>query len=132
MIRKLVLVPFQLVQPSNVVAVFDEPLSRRRSRFSAQLVGTALALLLGVWFSPVVQAQCAMCRTALQSSPEGQAMAAGFNQAILFLLAAPFLIVLVVATIIVRSQTRGAATDLRTYSGSSYSASRAQRNPMLL
>ncbi len=52
-----------------------------------------LALLLGVWFSPAVQAQCAMCRTALQSSPEGQAMAAGFNQAILFLLAAPILIV---------------------------------------
>ncbi len=52
-----------------------------------------LALLLGVCFSPAVQAQCAMCRTALQSSPEGQAMAAGFNQAILFLLAAPILIV---------------------------------------
>ena len=82
-----------------------------------------LALVVGVWFPPVVQAQCAMCRTAIESSPEGQAMAAGFNQAILFLLAAPFLIVLVVTTIIVRSQTRGAATERRAYSGASSMAS---------
>ncbi len=78
-----------------------------------------LALLLEVCLSPAVQAQCAMCRTALQSSPEGQAMAAGFNQAILFLLAAPFLIVLVITTIIVRSQIRGVATELRAHSGAS-------------
>jgi hypothetical protein len=37
-------------------------------------------------------AQCAMCRTALTESPEGQQMAAGFNSAILFLLGAPYLV----------------------------------------
>ena len=56
-----------------------------------------LLVALGVVFSIAgaedVEAQCAMCRTAIESSPEGQAMAAGFNQAILFLLAAPILIV---------------------------------------
>ena len=39
-----------------------------------------------------VSAQCAMCRTALTESAEGQQLAAGFNNAILFLLGAPYLI----------------------------------------
>ena len=60
-------------------------------------IGAAGLLLLALVFvvGPVqtAEAQCALCRTALESSPEGQAMAAGFNQAILFLLAAPFLVV---------------------------------------
>jgi hypothetical protein len=34
--------------------------------------------------------QCAMCRTALENSPEGQAVAEGFQYGILFLLAAPY------------------------------------------
>jgi hypothetical protein len=37
-------------------------------------------------------AQCAMCRTALTGSAEGQQMAQGFNHAILFLLGAPYLV----------------------------------------
>ena len=37
-------------------------------------------------------AQCAMCRTALTNSPEGQEMIAGFDNAILFLLAVPLVI----------------------------------------
>ena len=36
--------------------------------------------------------QCAMCRTALQNSPEGQAIAEGFRYGIVFLLAAPYAI----------------------------------------
>ena len=36
--------------------------------------------------------QCAMCRTALENSPEGQAVAEGFRQGIVFLLAAPYAI----------------------------------------
>ncbi len=36
--------------------------------------------------------QCAMCRTALQSSPEGQVIAEGFRKGIIFLLAAPYAI----------------------------------------
>lgn len=38
------------------------------------------------------EAQCAMCRSALLDSPEGQQMASGFNTAILFLLGAPYLV----------------------------------------
>ena len=36
--------------------------------------------------------QCAMCRTALENSVEGQAMAEGFRYGIVFLLAAPYAI----------------------------------------
>lgn len=53
-------------------------------------IGATVALLLAV---DVVFAQCAMCRTALLNSPEGQKMANGFNSGILFLLSAPFLVV---------------------------------------
>ena len=45
-------------------------------------------LLLGVAAS--AGAQCAMCRTALESSEEGRRMAEKFNKGILFLLGAPF------------------------------------------
>jgi hypothetical protein len=48
----------------------------------------AAALLLATDAS----AQCAMCRTALESSPEGQAMAGSFRHGILLLLAAPYAI----------------------------------------
>lgn len=51
----------------------------------------AIAVLLIV--SEVGYAQCAMCRTALASSPEGQRLASGFNDGILFLLGAPFMVV---------------------------------------
>ncbi len=36
--------------------------------------------------------QCAMCRTALENSIEGQAMAEGFRYGIVFLLAVPYAI----------------------------------------
>lgn len=57
------------------------------------LLVVALAVVFSIAGVEGVEAQCAMCRTAIESSPEGRAMAAGFNQAILFLLAAPMLIV---------------------------------------
>jgi hypothetical protein len=47
----------------------------------------AVLLLEGTGWS-----QCAMCRTALENSPEGQAIAQGFRQGIIFLLAAPYVI----------------------------------------
>lgn len=37
-------------------------------------------------------AQCAMCRTALESSVEGRALAGGFRKGIVLLLAAPYAI----------------------------------------
>jgi hypothetical protein len=36
--------------------------------------------------------QCAMCRTALENSAEGEAVAQGFRSGIMFLLAAPYAI----------------------------------------
>ena len=63
-----------------------------RSRYWL-LVLVALGIVFLIAGAKGVDAQCAMCRTAIENSPEGQAIAAGFNQAILFLLAAPFLIV---------------------------------------
>ena len=46
--------------------------------------------------------QCAMCRTALQNSPEGQQMAQGFRYGILFLLAAPYAIIGSIAVGVIR------------------------------
>ena len=50
-------------------------------------------------------AQCAMCRTLLQT-PEGQHMAAAFRSGILLLLAAPFSIFGLIATLAIRSHRR--------------------------
>ena len=58
-----------------------------------------------------VEAQCSMCRTGIESSPEGQAMAAGFNQAILFLLAAPMLILTGVSLALWRGGRRGTVAE---------------------
>jgi hypothetical protein len=64
----------------------------------------ALVALVLLWPEPAA-AQCAMCRRALQS-PEGQQMVAAFRSGILVLLAAPFTLVGVVATLVVRMQRR--------------------------
>ena len=68
------------------------------------LVGVVLMALVLLWPEPAV-AQCAMCRRALQSL-EGQQMAAAFRSGILVLLAVPFSLVGVVATLVVRMQRR--------------------------
>jgi hypothetical protein len=64
----------------------------------------ALVALVLLWPEPAA-AQCAMCRRALQS-PEGQQMVAALRSGILVLLAAPFTLVGVVATLVVRMQRR--------------------------
>jgi hypothetical protein len=51
------------------------------------LLGAAALALLAV-APDTVQAQCAMCRTALDS-PEGQQMARAFSHGVLLLLAVP-------------------------------------------
>jgi len=53
----------------------------------AVAVAAAVVILEGTGWS-----QCAMCRTALENSPEGQAVAQGFRYGIIFLLAAPYAI----------------------------------------
>ncbi len=62
-----------------------------RRIYRATLVLVMVAFLVAAGAGPV-WAQCSMCRTALTESAEGQRMAAGFNNAILFLLGAPYLV----------------------------------------
>ena len=59
-------------------------------RLAAVVLLSVLAICL---FQVSAQAQgCAMCRTALENSPEGKGMAASFNHGILFLLGVPYVI----------------------------------------
>lgn len=69
-------------------------------------IGAAAAWLA---VTPAVLAQCAMCKTGLLNSPEGQQMARGFNRGIVFLLAAPLLVVGAIALLVLRArwQSRG-------------------------
>jgi hypothetical protein len=69
------------------------------------LAVTAIAVGMLLAAGPA-SAQCAMCRRALQS-PEGQQMVAAFRSGILVLLAAPFTLVGVVATLVVKMRKRG-------------------------
>ncbi|MBI2822449.1 MAG: hypothetical protein HYX74_09510 [Acidobacteria bacterium] len=66
-----------------------------------------LAATVAPFLPETAAAQCAMCRTALISSPEGQQMAASFNQGILFLLGAPFAVVAAIALLIYRARASG-------------------------
>ncbi len=72
-----------------------------RSLVAALVVTTVAAAL---WPHPV-SAQCAMCRTAL-NSPEGRALIAAFQRGILLLLAVPFALIVGIAALAVRSQRR--------------------------
>ena len=75
-------------------------------------------LLLGVVLITVIgelpaYAQCAMCRTALENSPEGRGMAASFNRGILLLLAVPYAIFGTVGVVVFRAHRRKQAEDRR-------------------
>ena len=59
-----------------------------RKLLAVTLMAGGLAALLA---GPAT-AQCVMCKTALTSSPEGQAMGAQFNHAILLMLFAPYVV----------------------------------------
>ena len=58
-------------------------------------------------------AQCAMCVTALENSPEGRAMAASFNNGILFLLAMPYAIFGTIGLVVFRAHRRKKAEARR-------------------
>lgn len=62
---------------------------------------------------PSALAQCAICVTALENSPEGRAMAASFNNGILFLLAMPYAIFGAVGFIVFRAYRRKQAEARR-------------------
>jgi len=66
-------------------------------------VGSLLSLGL---LERILWAQCAMCRSGLMNSPEGQVWARGFNQGILFLLVVPFVIIGSLAALIWNAHRR--------------------------
>jgi hypothetical protein len=58
------------------------------------------------------RAQCALCVTALENSPEGKSMAASFNRGILFLLATPYAVFGTIGVVVFRSyRKKKAARD---------------------
>lgn len=63
-------------------------------------------MLVWLMAADLVWAQCAMCKTGLLNSPEGQKLASGFNAGILFLLSVPFLIVGTLILLILNAQRR--------------------------
>lgn len=71
----------------------------RSSRLLLLVLGavTALVVLPGM-----ASAQCAVCKSALVNSPEGQQLVSGFNHGILFLLTAPFVIAGAMAVVILK------------------------------
>jgi hypothetical protein len=73
------------------------------------LVIAALVLAGGSAFG-----QCSMCRTALEQSEEGRAIAGSFRYGILLLLAAPYLIFGTVGFVVFRAyrRKRAAAAEL--------------------
>ena len=62
-----------------------------------------LLLILLVVMQDLALAQCSMCRTALESSEEGKALAQGLNKGILFLLFTPFMLFGTVSVFVYRS-----------------------------
>ena len=74
----------------------------KRRLFAVMFLLVAVASLLP---APLL-AQCAMCVTALENSPEGRAMAASFNYGILFLLAMPYAIFAAVGIVVFRAYRR--------------------------
>jgi hypothetical protein len=75
---------------------------------TATAVGKTLqglaCLVVSLFATANLSAQCAMCRTALTNSPEGQRWAHGINAGILLLLLAPFLIAGLIAFLICRQK----------------------------
>jgi hypothetical protein len=81
---------------------------------SRRIVALLLAaLVIIVIVDAPARAQCAMCVTALENSPEGKSMAASFNRGILFLLAVPYAILGTVGLIVFRAYRRKQAADRR-------------------
>jgi hypothetical protein len=59
------------------------------------------------------QAQCSMCRTALENSPEGRGMSASFNRGILFLLGIPYLLFGTFGILVYRGYRKKKAATVR-------------------
>lgn len=81
---------------------------------SNRLIATLLlGLVLVAVVAEPVYAQCSMCRTALENSPEGRRMSASLNRGILLLLAVPYAILGTVGVVVFRAHRRKQAEDRR-------------------
>lgn len=82
-----------------------------RSNSARWVMCLLAAVVVGLWVldPSIAEAQCSMCRTALESSEAGRMWAVSFNRAILFLLAAPFGVAAMVAVALMR---RASAAEL--------------------
>ena len=72
-----------------------------------------LSILAICLFEVSAQAQCSMCRTALESSPEGKGMASSFARGILFLLGIPYVIFGTVGVVVYRGYRKNQAAARR-------------------
>ena len=79
-----------------------------------RMVVVLLALSAVLVTTTSASAQCAMCRSLL-NTPEGQQMVAAFRSGILLLLAAPFSVFGVIAALAVRAQRRRDQGATRNY-----------------
>ena len=80
------------------------------AKFSLLTIATSCLIVLS--FHPNLGAQCAMCRTALTQSAEGERWSRGINAGILLLLATPFLSAGACLLVIFRNQTSRFARSL--------------------
>lgn len=74
---------------------------------------TLLSILAIGLFQGSAEAQCSMCRTALESSPEGQRMASSYAKGILFLLAIPYALMGTVGLVVYRAHRKKKAAAIR-------------------
>jgi hypothetical protein len=66
-----------------------------------KLLPVILIVAAIIAFESSVWAQCSMCRTALESSPEGKFLASSFAHGILMLLFLPYIIFGTIATAVI-------------------------------
>jgi hypothetical protein len=77
-----------------------------------RLAAIALLSILAVGlFQVSAEAQCSMCRTALENSPEGKGMASSFAKGILFLLAIPYALMGTIGLVLYRAHRKKKKAD---------------------
>jgi hypothetical protein len=79
----------------------------RRTLFA---FAASLVLALSLAQPGPAGAQCAMCKTALTNSDEGRGMSRQFNEAILVMLVAPYVLMGAAASYLFRARIRSLAT----------------------
>jgi hypothetical protein len=70
-----------------------------------------LSMMVMAVFQVPAHAQCSMCVTALENSPEGKGMASSFNRGILFLLAIPYALMGTVGVVVYRAHRKKKAAE---------------------